>query len=574
MDNIGTLKSRVLSNYTDKKYREISLIDLFATDNEYYSILESRGDIDEDIKAFFHSREQDILSIGKLTIGAYRKLKYEAIIDNYLKEFPQKETAQETAPEIAPKTAQTKRTKTEATKKETDERAAKRKGDDPKKKEREKNIAVAKARIMQRYRENPLHCMKDISKLDIVGVENVTIQRTGEKFLIPLLQCPKCKRKYTSVKGYADNKVFNDGRDTYRNIDSKSDIIRYENYLALPRPISPASRCYVYNKVKPLRCAICYRAGLEKKAVQYITKKKKVASHTLLYCKNCNVYYINYSEYKPHRNDCILLNPDELSAIEAKERAAAQLQAEKRKQLLDERQVKGATKSKQEQAEEKRIAEQVLEQKQTEPRRSFEQNKQPSSQAPAFSHDNIIRVKDFVVRRTTFKCSHNNHKLQNIDGVMSIIDQDGSIRQTTVPAGYCPNCNIFFIMESTYQNLRRLGTPICRVSDEKAYMSNPAFVNGMQLAQESILMQYGYSVSQEEGLTSARRKKILALLVDNKILTRSEIISYLDFFINQRKYQQKYELAISKWESDRDFIAEYNMGFYTRYGVKGIYRKY
>ena len=52
----------------------------------------------------------------------------------------------------------------------------------------------------------------------------------------------------------------------------------------------------------------------------------------------------------------------------------------------------------------------------------------------------------------------------------------------------------------------------------------------MQLAQESVLMQYGYSVSQEEeeGLTSAARRKILALIVDHKIFTRNEIIGYLD----------------------------------------------
>ena len=75
-------------------------------------------------------------------------------------------------------------------------------------------------------------------------------------------------------------------------------------------------------------------------------------------------------------------------------------------------------------------------------------------------------------------------------------------------------------------------------------------------------------------MTSARRQKILALLVDNKVLTRSEIISYLDFFINQRKHQYRYEKAIDKWESDREFISEYKSGVYSQYGVKAIYRKY
>ena len=95
----------------------------------------------------------------------------------------------------------------------------------------------------------------------------------------------------------------------------------------------------------------------------------------------------------------------------------------------------------------------------------------------------------------------------------------------------------------------------------------------MQLAQESVLMQYGYSVSQEEGLTSAARRKILALIVDHKILTRNEIIGYLDFFINQRKNQPRFEKAIDKWAQDREFISEYRAGEYIQYGVNGLFRK-
>ena len=112
------------------------------------------------------------------------------------------------------------------------------------------------------------------------------------------------------------------------------------------------------------------------------------------------------------------------------------------------------------------------------------------------------------------------------------------------------------------------------MSDEKAYLSSSSFVNGMMLAQESILMQYGYTVSQEEGLTSARRRKILAVLIDNRILTKSDIISYLDFFINQRKKQKSMEKAIDKWEDDKEFVLEYNKGSYAKFGVKGIYRPY
>lgn len=86
-------------------------------------------------------------------------------------------------------------------------------------------------------------------------------------------------------------------------------------------------------------------------------------------------------------------------------------------------------------------------------------------------------------------------------------------------------------------------------------------------------MQYGYNVSQQEGLTTTRRHKILAVLIDNHIMTKSEILSYLDFFINQRQSQHKYEKAIEKWNIDKEFVDEYKAGRYTTIGVSGIYRR-
>ena len=90
------------------------------------------------------------------------------------------------------------------------------------------------------------------------------------------------------------------------------------------------------------------------------------------------------------------------------------------------------------------------------------------------------------------------------------------------------------------------GTPMCRISDEKAYMKSNVYTNGMQLAPESVLMQYGYSVSQQEDLSESRRQKILAVLLDYKILTKTEIISYLDFFINIHDNLLDFELPYLK----------------------------
>lgn len=184
-----------------------------------------------------------------------------------------------------------------------------------------------------------------------------------------------------------------------------------------------------------------------------------------------------------------------------------------------------------------------------------------------------IGTKDFVVRRFVFRCMHSQHKVVDLTAAVTIVNDDGKEKLVKVTAGYCQECNVYFIMESTYIKLRTMGVVLCRICDEKTYMAN-SYMGRMKLARESILMQFGYTVSQEEGLSATKRQKILAVIIDNKILTKSEVISYLDFFIRQRQYQSKYEIAISKWEADRDFVREYKIGEYTQFGVNAIYRKH
>lgn len=134
-------------------------------------------------------------------------------------------------------------------------------------------------------------------------------------------------------------------------------------------------------------------------------------------------------------------------------------------------------------------------------------------------------------------------------------------------------------MESTYQRIKSSGVPICRTMDEKAYILNnqgSGTSSYSVLAQESVLKQFGYSVSQSDDLPQIQRKKILAAIVDNGVLTKSGIISYLDYFINNRKNQrnkdgsQKYRTAIKRWEDDRDFIRSYKTGSYKEVKIQRI----
>ena len=396
-----------------------------------------------------------------------------------------------------------------------------------------------------------IHCIADMTKLTMKK-EHTVYDGNGHSFTLPIYKCPLCLRSYTVLNQYRDLTQLTLNGKKYINVSPEGDTKRVSQRLNNPHIISQNSKCYVCYPQTPHVCSKCNHPLTKR---MFFIDNKCLHALNAQYCPKCNIYYLSFSVYKTNASKWIVLNPEDLDAyanIKANKEQQYHLQQLQSKQLKQNKQ-KFET------------AKQVKKQSKQKATKQIEK---------IYQHDNSIRVKDFVVRRTTFKCMHHDHHLQNIDAKIDIIDKLGNIKHEIVSAGYCPNCNIFFLMESTYQKLKLKGTLVCRISDEKTYLNGTTSENGMRLAQESILMQYGYNVSQLEDLSTARSKKILAVLVDNDVLTKSEIISYLDFFINQRKHQSRFEKAIEKWESDKEFIEDYKNGSYKQYGVKGIYRKY
>lgn len=78
------------------------------------------------------------------------------------------------------------------------------------------------------------------------------------------------------------------------------------------------------------------------------------------------------------------------------------------------------------------------------------------------------------------------------------------------------------------------------------------------LRSESVLMGYGYSVSEANGLSDRERREILAEIVDLEILTVHQIVGLLNFFSTLHS-GTRYALSRSKWERDRTFIENYKV---------------
>lgn len=89
------------------------------------------------------------------------------------------------------------------------------------------------------------------------------------------------------------------------------------------------------------------------------------------------------------------------------------------------------------------------------------------------------------------------HQIQEIDASVLIITKSGNYIRALFTAGFCPECNEYFILDSTYQKLIKYGTLACIVTDEETYLQEHKDsgndINSWPT--ESIIKQCGYNVN-------------------------------------------------------------------------------
>lgn len=520
------LKSYLMSNFPNTKYKNISLIYLYSLDNELYKSLATKGKIAPEAVDFFTSKSRDVKQI-RSTSEVLRNMGYESLIDKYLKE---QEAIQQKKLENQRRAEEEHLRKEEELRKAEEERLReaqeavaqhlekmrlhkeemKRKKREAKKARKKGILVLTKEEIREHMKRRyegqldtppsaqpvqPRYCPKHGVSMKLVLITKLRTQKR-----IPIYKCPVCSQLF----------MYTDRENEIREA------------------ISP---CYVYKKFIPLKCRKC------KKELIATNQGIKVAWRwkPLKYCDCCECFFVPYEMYVKSEQEWSVYNSDDLDSIkeEAEPEEPASLETEE----------------------------------------DFSLNTNTSKSVKKLETAPIA-FKDFIVRRSVFKCKNAGHRLQNITGIVKIMNHKGEIEDVHIPAGYCPNCDRYFIMENTYQALKSKGVILCRVSDEKSYLnSNGDYdFDSSNMAQKSILKQCGYSVSENSYLTSDGRKKLLCMIIDNGILRSSEVISYLDWFIRMRDGQYNLRNAIEKWRSDLDFIREKYSESWDKYRVSGIRR--
>lgn len=165
---------------------------------------------------------------------------------------------------------------------------------------------------------------------------------------------------------------------------------------------------------------------------------------------------------------------------------------------------------------------------------------------------NDLFINDSLIIRDDIRC-RNGHIPIGITGLIPVITKNGKIVTLTAPISYCPICKKYYISEHVYKDLKKENVIACKVlkSPEHELKKNNAFSTW---SAQSLLMAYGYTVKKESKLSLEQRRAILVNIIDNKILSKDQVLSYLDLFQRINPSDQ----AKKCWQDDIVYVLNYN----------------
>lgn len=168
-----------------------------------------------------------------------------------------------------------------------------------------------------------------------------------------------------------------------------------------------------------------------------------------------------------------------------------------------------------------------------------------------------ITYSDIVVRKNGFYCSK-HHEVYDVVGEIGFINRVGNMSYKDVPLAYCETCNVYYMLDETYERLKEYGVYGCQILTEKQYQSELKRPGdfGYGWKESSDLRNFGYTVSENEGLSTAQRRAILRNVLDQGVLSKDRVLSYLDFF---QETHGSSDRAKALWREDREYIAQYQL---------------
>lgn len=170
------------------------------------------------------------------------------------------------------------------------------------------------------------------------------------------------------------------------------------------------------------------------------------------------------------------------------------------------------------------------------------------------------------VHKGTIICQRDNHNVVTATAVL-LGKNDQTIELTV---NYCKDCKRFFINYISYEAYRNkygvlIGNIVLEDEDRNIF-------SDVVLAEASPLKLCGYSVNQQDGYSKETRWYIISKIIDRGIMSKSEVIRYLEYFININGRKKSNQLALSKWKEDLKFTLSYESSKQERHFISEIKR--
>ena len=162
----------------------------------------------------------------------------------------------------------------------------------------------------------------------------------------------------------------------------------------------------------------------------------------------------------------------------------------------------------------------------------------------------ISKANTLFLYKSKIICLKHKHPIEDVRASVII----GDNRQISIHANRCAKCGIIFMHYSEYERLKKtypfLIANFCELSSD-GYTP----VVNKSIASESMLMLCGYNV--KNGVLSERQRHLLLRnIIYNDILSKAEIIDYLEHFITFNGSKKNMFFAVSKWENDLSFVRQ------------------
>lgn len=144
-----------------------------------------------------------------------------------------------------------------------------------------------------------------------------------------------------------------------------------------------------------------------------------------------------------------------------------------------------------------------------------------------------------------------------VENVTAYVRTDQGTNISPINVFYCYACNKYYINAEQYQSFaKKYGLPMIRLRAQDSSTNDLGFENWEK---ESLLHILGYNVRTSDNLSSIARQRILIHALETNMLSKSQIISFLERILHLNRHKPNLANACQKWQDDLGFIRNYNL---------------